>query len=64
MFQPLFKMWGTRGVGSQINYTPKYIFTPVCIHAESFLWRWLPGAIRGDIANDDKWYPGTTIPQD
>ena len=21
-FQPLFKMWGTRGVGSQVSYTP------------------------------------------
>jgi len=30
-------MWSTRGAGSQVSYTPKYIFIPVCIHAESFL---------------------------
>ena len=29
---------------SQVSYTPKYIFTPVCIHAERFfLWRGCPG---------------------
>ena len=46
---------------SQVSYTPKYIFTPVCIHAERFFFMArLPWAIRGDIANDDKQYPGTT----
>lgn len=61
MFQPLFAMRGTRGAGSQVSYTPKYIFTPVCIHAERFFFMArLPWAIRGDIANDDKQYPGTT----
>ena len=23
-FQPLFKMWGTRGAGSQLSYTPNF----------------------------------------
>lgn len=35
-FQPLFKMWGTRGAGSQVNYTPKHIFASICIYAERF----------------------------
>lgn len=26
----------------------------------SFVWRWLPWAIRGDIENDDKQYSGAT----